>query len=221
MSEKKYIPSNALAFLNFVQNLMLYAMANYPRWGLSQAVLNELQLLVDAYKAAVEVSENPDTRTSASITRRNERRADLEKKLRPFVQGQLEYNELVTDDDLTAMALPVHDHTPTKHPAPHNRPGLETTSTNNREHTVRAINQHTGKNTKPADAYGVRYVSDIRDTPPLNADDLRHSVFSRKTTRVYEYSEENRGKTVYYAACYENSKGEPGPWSDIVSAIIP
>jgi hypothetical protein len=221
MSGKKYMPNNALAFLNFVKNLMRYATANCSRWGISQATLNDLQLLVDAYEAAVEVSENPETRTSASIMRRNERRADLEKKLRPFIQGQLEYNELVTDDDLIAMGLPVHDRTPTKHPAPHSRPALEVTPTNNREHTVRAANQLTGKDTKPADAYGVRYVSDIRDTPPLNADDLRHSVFSRKTTRVYEYSEENRGKTAYYASCYENSKGDTGPWSDIVSAIIP
>jgi hypothetical protein len=51
--------------------------------------------------------------------------------------------------------------------------------------------------------------------------ELRHSAFSRKTTFVRDYNEADRGKMVYYAACYENSKGEAGPYSDIVSCIIP
>jgi hypothetical protein len=50
---------------------------------------------------------------------------------------------------------------------------------------------------------------------------LRNAVFSRKTSHIYDYTEAERGKKVFYAACYENSKGEPGPWSDIIEAIIP
>ena len=33
--------------------------------------------------------------------------------------------------------------------------------------------------------------------------------------------EAERGKKVFYAACYENAKGEAGPWSDIIEAVIP
>jgi hypothetical protein len=30
-----------------------------------------------------------------------------------------------------------------------------------------------------------------------------------------------RGKTVYFALRWENTRGEKGPWSEIMSAIIP
>ncbi|MDR1865090.1 MAG: hypothetical protein LBR08_05900 [Bacteroidales bacterium] len=220
-TRKNYLPANILAFLKFVRNLIRYAQLNYMRWEIPQQSVTELQLPMDALEAAAEVSEDAATRTSAAIKKRNEARTALENVLRPFIQGKLIHNKLVTDDDLTAMALPVHDSKPTHHPAPHSRPAIEVKATNNRQHTVSALNQQTGKKNKPADAYGVRYCREIHDTPPLKASDLRYSVFSRKTTHVTDYDEEDRGKTAYYAACYENSKGEAGPYSDIISAIIP
>jgi hypothetical protein len=98
---------------------------------------------------------------------------------------------------------------------------LEVLPTNNRQHTASAVNQATGKKTKPDDAHGVRYVWEIRDEAPANIGDLRHSVFRVKTTEVFDYEEIDRGKRVFYAACYENAKGEAGPWSDMVEAVIP
>jgi hypothetical protein len=37
---------------------------------------------------------------------------------------------------------------------------------------------------------------------------------------VVTYTEADKKKTAYYAVCYENAKGEPGPWSPIVEAAI-
>jgi hypothetical protein len=37
---------------------------------------------------------------------------------------------------------------------------------------------------------------------------------------LVEYGDEDRGKTVHYASRWVNSAGK-GPWSEIVSAIIP
>jgi hypothetical protein len=34
------------------------------------------------------------------------------------------------------------------------------------------------------------------------------------------YSEEEKGLTAYYAVCYENESGDPGPWSQVEEAII-
>lgn len=35
------------------------------------------------------------------------------------------------------------------------------------------------------------------------------------------FDENQRGKTVYFALRWENTRGEKGPWSQIVSSIIP
>jgi hypothetical protein len=221
MGGKNYIPANILAFLQFGNNLIDYSMLHFTRWEIPEKSVTELKPYLDTLEAAVEISENPDTRTTVAIRKRNEKRAVLDKKLRRFIQGRLMYNNLVTCDDLIAMSLPVHDKKPKPHSVPHSRPGVEVKATNNRQHTISAVNQQTGKRTKPADVYGIRYYWEIRNTPPANADDLSKSVFSRKTKYVVNYNEEDRGKTAYYSACYENSKGEIGPYSDIVRVIIP
>jgi hypothetical protein len=69
--------------------------------------------------------------------------------------------------------------------------------------------------------HGAEILYEIRDEPPATAEDLRHSSFATKTRMVYTFTEAERGKKVYFAARWENTRGEKGPWSDVVSAIIP
>jgi hypothetical protein len=57
--------------------------------------------------------------------------------------------------------------------------------------------------------------------PPKTGEDLPHSVFTRKQRYRFDFSEDDRGKTVYFCAHYENAKGDVGPWGPIVSTIIP
>jgi hypothetical protein len=65
------------------------------------------------------------------------------------------------------------------------------------------------------------FLSDISDTPPDDVAQLQDAVFSRKTSQVYDYTEVDRGKKVFYTACYEHAKGEHGSWSDIIETLIP
>jgi hypothetical protein len=43
----------------------------------------------------------------------------------------------------------------------------------------------------------------------------------RQKTPFFDFSEAERGKTLYAAACRQNEKGRKGQWSDIAKAIIP
>jgi ferric iron reductase protein FhuF len=36
-----------------------------------------------------------------------------------------------------------------------------------------------------------------------------------------EFQEGDRGKTFWYAVCWENNRGKKGPWSSIESVVIP
>ncbi|MDR2910759.1 MAG: hypothetical protein LBV47_05280 [Bacteroidales bacterium] len=46
---------------------------------------------------------------------------------------------------------------------------------------------------------------------PASGEELTKSRFSRKTSAMVTYTEVESGMAVYYAACYENSRGEAGP----------
>jgi hypothetical protein len=67
----------------------------------------------------------------------------------------------------------------------------------------------------------VRYAWQLGGTAPLAPGDLPKSKFSRKTAEKFLWDPSDQGKPVYYATCYENAKGDQGPWSGIVSTIVP
>jgi peptide methionine sulfoxide reductase MsrA len=61
----------------------------------------------------------------------------------------------------------------------------------------------------------------IADTKPVHIKEVTRSYFDTHTPLVIEFDEEDRGKTFWYAVRWENTRGEKGPWSEIMSAIIP
>jgi hypothetical protein len=42
-----------------------------------------------------------------------------------------------------------------------------------------------------------------------------------RTPHTLQFTEEDRGKTVYIALRWQNERGNTGPWSDIKSTVIP
>jgi hypothetical protein len=71
-----------------------------------------------------------------------------------------------------------------------------------------------------APAYGVRYAWQVGGVRPASGEDLPKTRFSRSPTLAIARTEEQKGQTVYYATCYENSKGQAGPWSPVEVAVI-
>jgi hypothetical protein len=50
---------------------------------------------------------------------------------------------------------------------------------------------------------------------------LIRSAFDTRTPFTLEFEGHERGKTVYFCLCWENTRGEKGHWSEIQSAVIP
>jgi hypothetical protein len=215
-----FFPKRDAEGLEWFKNFSTVLAANALAWNIPADVVSDLTAQVNAYETIYEAAKG-ENGTRALVLEKNEKRDALKANVRNIKNKYIDYNDAVTDPDRQRLGLPIRDRNPTPKPRPTSRPLLEVVPTNNRQHTATAINQATGKKTKPTGVHGVRYVWEVRDIAPANADDLRRSVFRIKTTEVFDYDEAERGKQVYYAACYENSKGDAGPWSDIIQAIIP
>jgi hypothetical protein len=61
----------------------------------------------------------------------------------------------------------------------------------------------------------------ILPAPTVDWKELIHSSFDTHTPLRLTFDGTERGKTVYFALRWENTRGEKGPWSEIMSAIIP
>jgi hypothetical protein len=140
--------------------------------------------------------------------------------MRDFANSSVRFNKKMDDPAKHYMGIHPRDTTPTSHPAPASQPETAVENTPNHfEHKVFALN-HEGKAAKPADAYGVRFAWQVGGEKPASGADLPKTKFSRKPVLVITHTEAAKAQTAWYATCYENSKGETGPWSPVEEAVI-
>jgi hypothetical protein len=205
-------------FLNLKNYVVEKTGGASPAWThIPAAKVTELTARYDSWHPAFETMAGPHTKVDTEH-KQNERRA-AEGFLRPFIAQYLKFDP-VSDEDRTAMGVHNKDTHPTHQPAPVSQPDTDVRNTKNHfEHEVRALNS-SGDAVKPDDAYGVRFGWQLGGERPATGADLPRSAFKRGVSFLAVYTEADKGKTAYYATCYENSKGDQGPWSPVVEAII-
>ena len=83
------------------------------------------------------------------------------------------------------------------------------------------INRDTGSSAIPYYLTGAVIYYTVSDTPVTDQAELSLSRLATRSPVNLIFESTQRGKTVYIAARWQNRRGELGPWSEIVSAIIP
>jgi hypothetical protein len=160
--------------------------------------------------------------STAKRLAKDEAKGETIDALRDFANASIRFNKKMDDPAKLVMGIHPKDTTPTAHGTPGSQPGTEVENTRSHyEHRVRAMNTGRGDHSKPADAYGVRYAWQVGGEKPASGGDIKGGTkFSRKTTLIVQHTEADKGKTAYYSTCYENGKGDAGPWSPVEEAVI-
>jgi hypothetical protein len=191
----------------------------HPNWeNIPAETVTALSDAVMAYHSAF--AKMAGDHTKADTEWKNKKRKEAVTVIRSMVKQYLRFPP-VTDENRIAMNIPNRDTTPTNRPVPTSQPDAEVLPTPNRyQHMIRALNHATSKAKKPDDAYGVRFAWQLGGERPATGADLPRTKFTRKTTHVVTYTEADKKKTAYYAVCYENGRGDAGPWSPLVEMDI-
>ena len=117
-----------------------------------------------------------------------------------------------------------HDDTRTPIGVPPEHVGLSVRPSNVREHTVTWTVEETGKKAVPYGYDGVvlrKQVLEPGEAVPVHQASLPYSALLTKNNHVETFRIEDQGKRCAYSACWQNEKGEEGPWSDIIVVIVP
>ncbi|MDR1382376.1 MAG: hypothetical protein LBJ67_00805 [Planctomycetaceae bacterium] len=177
---------------------------------------------LDAFQAAIEDWRDPAQRTPVKTEKLREAERVFKDAYRTLYTGFLKESPFVTDDDLLAMGLPKRNTTHTPAPVATTYPDFDIDRSTLRRLTIHFYDQGKEKSkAKPNGQHGAEIRWAILDSPPTKLDDLVHSSFDTHTPFTLEFDEDQRGKTVYFALRWENTRGEKGPWGEIESAIIP
>jgi hypothetical protein len=179
-----------------------------------------IQGLLTAYETAFNAAQNPN-RGKVDVLTKNEAKEALITALWTFIKGYLTYNPAVSDADRENMGLPLHDGTRTPAPAPTTIPELELDSSVIRQITVHFKDAGSDRRGKPAHVHGVELRWRLLDNAPSSVEDLKNSAFDTASPYTFRFDEAERGKALYICLCWENSKGEKGPFGEIYKAIIP
>lgn len=221
MRGSDYIPRNAVEFVNWLMILIAYVKQHYMQWGIAsldenyEARAEELRRLTD--KCLSEDHSPVDT------LRRNEAKKAIEKDVRALLRGFVLYNPNVTDEDRRIMKLPIYDKVRTPVGDPEGQVTAKIFFRNERElelHIEHVGNPPTDKRAN----YGVKIVYDIFPIgapAPENASTLHRSEFVRRKKVLFKFAENESHKIAWFRLRYENSKGNPGQWGPMISAVIP
>jgi hypothetical protein len=174
-----------------------------------------------AYLAAYQIWDNPATSTPVALDNLKDTEGDFFPAYREFY-GMVRASALVSDASLEEMGYPPRpagSHTP--HPVDRYFIDLILKPLGNLVISVAFVNRDTGKSIIPYFLTGAVIYYMVSDTPVVNQNDLAHSRLASRSPLELIFSPENRGKTVYLAARWQNRRGELGPWSEIVAVVIP
>jgi hypothetical protein len=215
-----YIPHRDGKFLEWVKNLLSYILAHALAWGLDPSTYAELQRLLSVFETAYEKAEAPN-RGSADVLAKNESRNALKKAARKYVKEYLINNHLVTDEDRKLMKLPIHDTKPTPAPVSTTPPKAVVKQPSPAVIEIHFQDTESETKSKPPGQSGAEVAWLISDEKPADWDNLIHSSFCTRSPLRLSFKATDRGKTLYFALRWQNTRGLKGPWSEIESTIIP
>jgi hypothetical protein len=217
---KDYIPGADHAFLSWSTGFLTNLTPLVAQLKLPQDITAALTTQRQAFANKLTIADNEGTRTKVTVKEKNDARTLFEGNIRQTVKEYLTNNHLMTDAIRDLLGLPIPDTKPTPAPAATTYPWTKALTAVIREVGFDYGSSETSK-AKPAGQHGMELASVIADTKPAEVDELIHSSFSTHTPLVLNFKESERGKTLWYAVRWENTRGIKGPWSEIMSVVIP
>jgi hypothetical protein len=215
-----YIPKSLPDLTLWGDRFVNYFFTNAVKWGVSITDATDLKNMWDDTKELIEKSKDPAQKTHLVVVKRKEAVKAFTAKVHDFVNHEL-HSRAVTDDDRVALGLPIHDTTPTPIGPPTTMPTFVLDLSIPRHIRLRYHDQDNHSEAKPHGVNGAVVGWGLLDAPPIDQEDLPHTLLATRSPFTIDFHEADRGKTLYIALCWQNERGQRGPWSNLEAAIIP
>jgi hypothetical protein len=217
-----YIPRKDSIFLTWVINFLKNLITLSIRIHIPEDTITKLTSLVEDFTDAYNIAHNPATRTKVSIQRRVDARKVLEKYTREIVNEYISKNHLLTNGDRETLGLPIPKTTRTPSPIAVKYPAIEININVLRQITIYFFPLGgRRRSAKPEGQTAVEIRWRISDTPIVDINELTQSSIDMRSPFTMKFEGHDRGKIVYFALRWLNTRGEPGPWTNVISTVIP
>ncbi|WP_396155448.1 hypothetical protein [Flavobacterium macrobrachii] len=216
MPNSKPFPSKEADLNSYFQIAVPYLLENRIRLLISQANQDLISLKLEAWNEIFPQSQNSNTKTKTIIQIKDGAKEELMTALRA-VYADIPASIWTLEDRNT---LNVHERSTTRTPAPvpTTVPIGQVNTSRRLEHTISFTNED-GSSAKPFGVHGCQIWYKI-GTPAVDPSELSFMFTDTSSPHIHQFNGEHVGKNVYYWLRWENTRGETGPWSDVVMATI-
>jgi hypothetical protein len=221
MANKDSMPVSDGKLLTWVKILFAGVVQNASLWNIDPTTFAQILVMIESFEAAYAKAEDPN-RGKADVKEKDVVRDAMKKAVRQFVKEYLSFNSHISDEERERIGLPVRKSGRTPSPIAKDSPDCDTDTSLTGHISIQFFERGSNhKKGKPEGQHGVEIAWLVSDTPPARWEDLIHSSIDTNSPFTLVFENDQRGKTVYFALRWENTRGEKGPWSSIMNAIIP
>ena len=216
-----YIPQADASFDTWQTNFVTFFNANAAALGFDPLVDVPALAAVQtdwngSYASHTAAQASAQGATGAKDLDRNE----LIAVIRGFT-AQIQANPGVSDDQKAGLGVTVPDTIPTPVGVPTTRPELEADTSQRLQVTVAFRDEFATGTAKPEGVRGCEIWTKVGDPAPLDLVETEYQATDTRSPHLLTFDGADGGKTVHIIGRWVNTRGEPGPISETVSATIP
>ena len=216
-----FIPQNDAEFNLWQLSLTEIIEPNLTLWNINAEDFSALKASQAGWITAFAKASNKQNRTRADVQSKDDARDSFEKVLRQFNAQWLANNTKVLNSDREKMGLTVKQGTRKPVPIPATSPVGTVDFSVRLQHTIHYTDEATPRSkAKPAGVHGCEIWTKIDGSAPLEANELDYLATNTSSPYSVSFEGKNAAKNVYYWLRWVNTRGEPGPWSRSISAMV-
>jgi hypothetical protein len=219
--EHDYIPETDGKLLVWSKNLFEVVDENAKEFALDPLEYGPILDLIKKYEDALAALDKPNS-GKADTQAKNDARDELKTATRAYVKEYLDSNHRINNEERILLGLPIHKNTHIPAPVAEDAPGIDVDRTHIGHLKIYFfVKGNKYRKGKPEGQHCGELVFIISETAPAKWSDMVHSLVDTNSPFDLVFENDQRGKTIWFAVRWENTRGEKGPWTEIFKAIIP
>ena len=216
MSKNGPFPSKEADLNLYFQTAAPYVLANTARLLVSPANKTGLDTEIAAWNIIFPQAQNNSTRTKTIIMNKDDAKENLIVRLRTIYADVPE--SVWTTEDRVTLSIGDRNTPKTPKPVPTTKPIAQVDTSQRLEHTISFTDQDSS-GAKPDGVRGCQIWFKMGE-PITDISELSFMATDTASPYIYRFKVEDANKNVSYWLRWENTRGETGPWSDVVMATI-